>query len=274
MPDYGTMLRLTNLLRAPAIHAAIDSLTLPPGSRGADIGCGIGLHTGYLAERVAPAGTVTGVDYSSAFIEACRREMQAANLTDVTEFAEEDVHCLPFPDHTFDWVRSADTVWPGPATLGCPNQRPEPMIAELVRIVKPVGRIGIAFWSSQRLLPGYPQLEARLSATTPATAPLSPAAPPEHHFLSALGWLQEAGLQECRAQTFAATVHAPLGKEDREALLATMAMFWEGARDELTESDWRNYERLCRVDSSDCIVDRPGYCAIITYTLFSGRVPE
>jgi demethylmenaquinone methyltransferase/2-methoxy-6-polyprenyl-1,4-benzoquinol methylase len=61
---YAHMLYLSNFLREPIIPSAIEALQFPPGSLGLDAGCGIGSHTLLLAEAVAPAGHVTGLDLS------------------------------------------------------------------------------------------------------------------------------------------------------------------------------------------------------------------
>jgi demethylmenaquinone methyltransferase/2-methoxy-6-polyprenyl-1,4-benzoquinol methylase len=55
---------VTNPLVEPVIRSAIQALQLPPGSRGLDVGCSIGLQTVMLADAVGPAGHITGLDRS------------------------------------------------------------------------------------------------------------------------------------------------------------------------------------------------------------------
>ena len=86
--------------------------------------------------------------------------------------------------------------------------------------------MAILFWSSQRLLPGYPLLEARLNATCAANYPYTNDTKPGLHVLRALGWLQRAGLEELKARTFVADVQAPLGNAARNALRGSFQMFW------------------------------------------------
>ena len=59
---YLQGLILTNPLQEPIFRRAIHALNLPPGSRGLDVGCGIGLQAIMLADAVGEAGHVTGVD--------------------------------------------------------------------------------------------------------------------------------------------------------------------------------------------------------------------
>ncbi len=275
VPDgdtYADCLWRINLLREPAIRSAIRALPLPPGSRGLDAGCGIGLHIPLLVKVVAPGGPVTGLDLSPAFLERAAETVEESGLSGQVRFQEGDLNQLPFDDDMFDWAWGADALWPGPSEMGCPAEEPLPLVSELARVVKPGGIVAIAFWSSQRLLPGYPLLEARLNVTSAASAPFSEGMRPEVHCLRALGWLRGARLQEPTARTFVADVHAPLSDDIRSALAATFRMFWEAAQSEVAPEDWAEFQRLCQPASPDFIPNLPDYYAFLTYSLFYGRV--
>ena len=275
VPDsdtYADGLWQSNLLREPAIRSAIQTLRLPLGSRGLDAGCGIGLHTPLLVKAVAPGGYVTGLDLRPDFLVRAEAIAGEAGVSEHTRFREGDLNRLPFDDGTFDWVWSVDTVWPGPKEMGCPAEEPLPLVSELARVVKPGGIVAIAFWSSQKLLPGYPLLEARLNVTSPANAPFTKGMRPEVHCLRALGWLRDARLQEPTARTFVADVHAPLSDDIRSALAATFQMLWEAAQSEVAPEDWAEFQRLCQPTSPDFILSLPDYYAFLTYSLFYGRV--
>ena len=129
-------------------------------------------------------------------------------------------------------------------------------------------------WSSQQLLPGHPTLEARLNATSMGIAPFTQGKDPSKHFLRALGWFQQLGLERPKAQTFAGDVHAPLSDDLRQALIALIQMRWPGAQAELTGSEWAQFQRLCQPESPDFILDCPEYYAFFTYSLFSGIAPD
>jgi len=51
---YIRRLLEANPLREPVLRSAIQALQLPPGSRGLDVGCGIGLQALLLADEVGP----------------------------------------------------------------------------------------------------------------------------------------------------------------------------------------------------------------------------
>lgn len=264
---YARTLSLSNLLREPALRRALHALNLPPGSRGLDAGCGIGLHTVLLADAVGPAGSVTGIDVIPEFLVLGEQLAAERGVAERVTFEVADIDNLPFEDDVLDWVWSVDTVHTSLL------DDPVATIEGLARVVRPGGTIAILFWSAQKLLPGYPLLEAQLDAAFAATAPYLRGILPREHFMNALGWLQAAGLSDPRAQTFVADVHAPLSDDQRAGLAMTFDMFWGGIRLKVPAVVWAEFERLCRPDSPDFIVNRPDYYALLTYSLFRGTVP-
>jgi ubiquinone/menaquinone biosynthesis C-methylase UbiE len=256
-------------LRESIIHAAIRRLDLPAGSRGLDVGCGIGLITRVLAETVAPAGQVTGVDLSAEQVDHARSNLDPDHPGHVN-FQQGDVNHLPFDADNFDWVWSMDTIWPGPRKLGCPNEDPFPMVKELVRVVKPGGTVALLFWTAQQLLPGYPYLEARLN--TANQAPFTESMEPQRHAMRCLGWLREGGLTGLKASTFAGEAAAPLDDTIRDAMTITFPMFWSDIENKVSADDWAEYNRLCDPKSPDFILNHPDYYALFTYTMFYGQL--
>lgn len=267
MDAYAQRLAVSNPLGESVIRSAVQALHLPPGSRGLDAGCGIGLQALLLAEAIGSTGHVTGLDLSPQFLVHAREITEDAGLSERISFRQGDVNRLPFADDTFDWAWSANCVGYAPA-------EPLPMLKELARVVKPGGSVVILAWSSQQLLPGYPSLEARLNATSPGIAPFVEGKRPELHFLRALGWFREVGLEELTAQTFAGDAHAPLNDDMRNALMALFEMRWPGVQSELTAEDWAEFRRLCQPESPDFILDLPDYYAFYTCSMFRGKVAK
>ena len=270
MPDTDYSIQMSyvfNSLREPVLRSAIQALQLPSGSRGLDAGCGIGLPALLLAEAVGPAGHVTGLDLSPEFLVHAEKIVGQAGLSEQISFREGDVNRLPFDDDTFDWAWSVDCV--GYAPL-----EPLPLVKELARVVKPGGSVTILAWSSEKLLPGYPLLEARLNATSSGIAPFTRGKRPELHFLRALGWFRDAGLEEPTARTFAGDAYAPLADDLRRALIALFEMRWPGVESELTQEDRAEYRRLCLPESPGFVLNHPDYCAFFTYSMFFGKVAK
>jgi demethylmenaquinone methyltransferase/2-methoxy-6-polyprenyl-1,4-benzoquinol methylase len=187
-------------------------------------------------------------------------------------FIQGDLRALPFDDRAFDWAWCADCLWPGPKSRGFLGMDPMPVLEELARVVRPGGLIAILFWSSQKLLPGHPFLEARLNATHAACYPFQEGGSFKDHILSAPVWMHQAGLEDIRGRTFVADLHTAVEGQARDDLAACFQMLWGRAMPELSDADRVQFERLCHKSSPNFIADRPGYYAFITYTLFYGLV--
>jgi demethylmenaquinone methyltransferase/2-methoxy-6-polyprenyl-1,4-benzoquinol methylase len=252
----------------PVVRSAIQALHLPSGSYGLDAGCGIGLQALLLAEAVGPAGHVTGLDISPEFLLHGGEIVKKAGLSEQISFREGDVSKLPFDKGTFDWAWSSSCVGYS-ASL-----EPVPAVKELARVVKPGGTVAIFAWSSEKLLPGYPMLEAQLNATSSGIAPFVRGTRPEKHFLRALGWLRDVGLEEPTVRTFAGNAYAPLGDDLRGALTALFEMRWTEVESELTQEALSAYRRLCTPESPEFILRHPDYYAFFTCSMFCGKVAK
>lgn len=112
-----------------------EALEIVPDERVLDVACGSG--NGAIAAARRSWGGVVGADYVPALLER-GRERAAAERLDV-EFVEADAQALPFEDASFDVAMSIF------GAMFAPDQ--EKTAAELLRVVKPGGRIGMANWT-------------------------------------------------------------------------------------------------------------------------------
>jgi SAM-dependent methyltransferase len=152
--DYAKIAWITVPL-APTLCDAVD---LRPGSTVLDVACG----TGHVAIEAARAFCeVTGVDYVEELIERARRRADAEGLS--VGFEVEDAEALPFADASFDYVLSAIGVM-----FTADHDR---AAAELVRVCRPGGRIGVANWTAEGFI-------GRLLKIVGAHVPPPPAALP------------------------------------------------------------------------------------------------
>jgi len=270
MPDADLIIR--NLLEAhplrePTLRSIIQSLGLPRGGHGLDAGCGIGLQAFLLAEAIGLTGHVTGLDILPELLAYGENLASKRGLSEQVTFRLGDVNCLPFKDHSFDWAWSADCIGYPAGDLSSPLQ-------QLLRVIKPGGRVILLGWSSQQLLPGYPLLEERLNATCSGYIPFFKEQSPEDNFMRALRVFQDAGLEDLCAQTFVGDVRAPLQSGERTALTSLFQMLWGTPGPEASPEDMAEYKRLCLPGASEFILDLPDYYAFFTYTVFSGKVPK
>ncbi len=111
-----------------------EAVDVTPGERVLDVACGSG-NTAIAAARRAWGGTV-GVDYVPELLEH-GKERAAAEGLDI-EWAVGDTESLPLDDASFDVVLSTF------GAMFAPNQ--PKAAAELLRVCRPGGRIGMANW--------------------------------------------------------------------------------------------------------------------------------
>ena len=111
-----------------------EALDLIPDERVLDVACGSG-NGAISAARRTWGGTV-GADYVPELLERGRERAQAERLE--IEFVEADAQNLPFEDASFD---VAISIY---GAMFAPDQ--EKAAAELLRVVKPGGRIGMGNW--------------------------------------------------------------------------------------------------------------------------------
>jgi ubiquinone/menaquinone biosynthesis C-methylase UbiE len=116
-----------------------ETVDLRSGERVLDVACGSG-NTALAASR--RFGDVVGVDYVPGLL-AHGRERAAAEGLEV-EFVEGDAQELPFEDASFDVVLS---------TFGAMFAPDQPRTAaELMRVCRPGGRIGMSNWTPDGLV--------------------------------------------------------------------------------------------------------------------------
>jgi SAM-dependent methyltransferase len=270
--EYATRLLKCSRFTAPAVRQAIGAL-VPPASIGLDVGCGIGRDTLWLGQAVGPGGKVTGVDLSADFLKTAR---EAASLTEYPErfcFQQGDLRSLPFHADTFDWVWCKDAFWPGPTERGGVVPDPVMGVREFARVVRPGGVVALVYWTGQKLLPGYPALEARLEVALSQWIPYLRDIPPERHYLRALAWMRAAGLEDTQAQCFAASLYGPLGEALQDSVACVLDMLYGGLESLLSSEDWQLVQRLCRLESDEYLPRHPFYYCSVDYTLFRGRRP-
>jgi SAM-dependent methyltransferase len=112
-----------------------EALEILPDERVLDVATGSG--NGAIAAARRSWGATVGVDFVPALLER-GRERAAAERLDV-EFLEADAQDLPFGEASFDVAMSIF------GAMFAPDQ--ERTAAELLRVVRPGGRIGMANWT-------------------------------------------------------------------------------------------------------------------------------
>lgn len=149
----------------------VEALDIVPDERVLDVACGSG--NGALAAARRAWGNTVGADFVPSLLER-GRERAGAERLDV-EFVEADATDLPFGDGEFDVAMSIF------GAMFAADQ--EKAAAELLRVCKPGGRIGMANWVPDGGV-------GKMFMTIAKHAPPPPGVP------SPLVWGTEEGLRE------------------------------------------------------------------------------
>lgn len=94
---------------------------------------------------------------------------------------------------------------------------------------------------------------------------------PINHIINGRCWLQKAYFNDISVKTYLGDIIAPLSENDRNTLNLLFQMFWGESESEVTESDWKDFKRICDPDSDDYILNNQHYYGFYTYTLFRGK---
>jgi arsenite methyltransferase len=108
---------------------------LRPGEVVLDLGSGGGIDVLLSARRVGPTGFVYGVDMTPEMLTLARRNAATAGIDNVA-FLEGRIEALPLPDDSVDVIVSN-------CVINLSVDKPA-VLAEMARVLRPGGRIGIS----------------------------------------------------------------------------------------------------------------------------------
>jgi len=270
-PDAGphASLERMNRFQEPEARRIIHDLGLPAGSRGLDVGCGVGLWALWLAEAVGAGGHVVGVEPEAEKVEAARRQVEGSAAAGRLEFRAGDGTAIPLPDRSVDWVWYGDVLHHVLDTARA--------LQESRRVIRPGGRIVIK--ESQvpgaMFLPGHPELERRIQlAEMRRTLDEGGGRSFQERRQTTPAALRAAGF-EPQMRTYVLERRAPLPPAAHEYIQHTVfARNWgDRLRELLGVEDWQQRTRLCDEASGANVLSSPDYYCLYPITVFSARVP-
>jgi len=121
-------------INGPFGETMLDAAQLEPGEVVLDVGCGLGTTSQEAARRIAPGGTVLGVDIDAPLLVEARNRAIAAGVTNV-EFLAADAQVYPFEAATIDVLISRF------GSMFFVN--PEAAFRNLGHAIRPGGRLAI-----------------------------------------------------------------------------------------------------------------------------------
>jgi len=134
-------------LHVPAIfeqwaYRVSKAARIGPGDRVLDVACGTGVLAREVVSRVGPSGHVAGVDPGPGMLVVAKR------LEPSVEWRPGVAESLPFPDESFDAVVSQFGL------MFFSDRRRA--LQEMLRVLKPGGRLAVAAWASLDDSEAYP----------------------------------------------------------------------------------------------------------------------
>jgi ubiquinone/menaquinone biosynthesis C-methylase UbiE len=192
---------------APVTQALVEDALI--GSRHAvlDIATGPGEPALSVAALVGPEGKVLGIDAVPEMVAAARRASDHLGFRN-TQFGAASADRLPFRDDTFDAVVSRFGVMFFPS--------PVDAVREMLRVVKPGRKLGLAVWHFAETNPFFYTLQ-RVIELYVDSPPLAPDAPDAFRFASPgklRDVLREAGAVTASERLLQFTIQAPISVED------------------------------------------------------------
>ena len=114
---------------------------LKPGMRVLDVACGTGVLSLVAADLVEPGGSVAGLDLNPGMLDVARRK-----APDI-DWREASAEAIPFEDDAFDAVVSQFGLMFFEDKASA--------IREILRVLRPGGKMAVAVWDSLENVPGY-----------------------------------------------------------------------------------------------------------------------
>jgi ubiquinone/menaquinone biosynthesis C-methylase UbiE len=137
-PKLGGVAMLEDRASAPTYQAMfrtlIDLIAPAPGEAILDVGCGSGALDRALARRLAGANPITAVDANPFLLREAAALAESDGLAGAIRFAPGNAEAVPFADAVFGAAFSITVL------EECDADR---AIRELVRVVRPGGRVGV-----------------------------------------------------------------------------------------------------------------------------------
>lgn len=137
-PELGGLRQLEGRGRSLGHRRVLErflaEVELEPGERVLEVGCGSGVFTRLMAQTTRGANPILAVDINRYFLKEAVALAQKTDYQDAIEFREASAEALPFEDNSFEICLSTTVMEEVDA---------DRMLAEMTRVTKPGGRVGV-----------------------------------------------------------------------------------------------------------------------------------
>jgi ubiquinone/menaquinone biosynthesis C-methylase UbiE len=246
----------------------VDDLNLKPGDVVLDLGCGPGLWTHLLAEKVKPNGRVIGVDFSPDLINYAVENLEKEPLKDIIEFQEVDFYDVPFDNDTFDLVFFGNCL----AYVTDYFK----VLEEMKRVTKKGGRIAAKDFDGALFIvhPIEPQLSLKILAAAAQALKEKPIEPLFDNFIGRKmhGLFLQAGFKDVSTTSYAIQKLSPLIPEAKRYITGNAEWHAKIGSPYLSEEDIKQWRAHFDPNSDNYILDLEEFYFCMLEVLTVGTV--
>ena len=231
----------------------LDRVGLSVGQRVLDVACGTGVLARAARERVGHTGLVAGVDPDAGMLAVAR------DLAPEIEWRQGTAESLPYQDGSFDAVVSQ---------FGLMFFRDRSKaLREMLRVLAPGGRLGVAVWDSLDNSAAYPEevdLLQRIAGEPAASALRAPFALGDKAELRQM--FEGAGVSTVGVETMKGTARFPsirtMVEADLRGWLPVMGVRLEEEQVERILQEAETVLERYRTDEGQVVFDAPAHIVI------------
>ncbi len=137
-PELGGVRQLEGRGRSPGHRRLLErflaEVEIKLGDHVLEVGCGSGVFTRLIAQTTWGGTPIVAVDVNRYFLKEAVALAQKTGCQDAIEFREASAEALPFEDNAFEICLSTTVMEEVDA---------DRMLAEMIRVTKPGGRVGV-----------------------------------------------------------------------------------------------------------------------------------
>ncbi len=246
----------------------VDDLNLKPGDAVLDLGCGPGLWTHLLAEKVKPNGRVVGVDFSPDLINYAVENLKKDPLKNIIEFRKENFYDLSFKENTFDLVFFGNCF----AYITDYFK----ILEEMKRVTKKGGRTAAKDFDGALFIvhPIEPQLPLKILAAVAQALKENPLAPLFDNFIGRKmhGLFLKAGFKDVSTTSYAIQKLSPLTPEAKRYITGNAEWHAKIGSPYLSKEDLKQWRAYFDPDSDNYILDLEEFYFCMLEVLTVGTV--
>ena len=246
----------------------ISEFNLKNGDNILDLGCGPGLWTNLLAEKVKPDGKVVGIDLCEELINYAKKNLKKNPLKNIIKFIKGDFFNIPYRDNFFDVIFFGN----------CYAYVTEPMkvLKEQIRVAKKGGRIIAKDFDGAIIIfhPIDPHLSAKILAATAKGLKENPPEPLFNNYTgrNLNGFFLEAGLREISTRSYAIQKLTPLTPEAKRYITGNAEWYAKIGTPYLSKKDLKKWYAHFDPASDKYILDLDEFYFCMLEVVTEGKV--